>query len=157
MSQAVRPIPEGMHTITPHLVCAGVKDAIAFYAKAFGATSRGTLDTPDGKVMHAQITIGDSPIMLVDENPDWKILGPKALGGTPISLHIYVNDADAVFKQAIAAGATVGLEMSDMFWGDRYGMVVDPWGHKWSIATHVRDVPMDEMVEASRKMCDGQE
>ncbi|MBB5391804.1 MULTISPECIES: VOC family protein [unclassified Herbaspirillum] len=151
-SSKVKPIPEGMHSITPHLVCAGAADAIEFYKKAFGAVDRGRLPGPDGRLMHAQISIGDSYLMLVDEAPEWKSLGPKALGGSPVTIHLYVEDADAVFAQAVAAGAQVTLPLTDMFWGDRYGQLVDPFGHKWSVATHVRDLTPEEIREGANAM-----
>ncbi|MDB5936326.1 MAG: glyoxalase [Massilia sp.] len=151
MNAAVRPIPEGMHSVTPHLVCGGAADAIAFYKQAFGAVERGRMPGPDGKLMHAQIMIGDSHIMLADEFPDWGSLGPKALGGTPVTIHLYVQDADAVFQQALDAGATVKMPIADMFWGDRYGIVTDPFGHSWSIATHIKDMTPEEMGAAARK------
>ncbi len=152
MSTPVNPIPEGKHTLTPHIICAGVVAAIEFYKKAFGAVELGRISTPDGKIMHAQIAIGDSHIMLADENPQWGCLGPIALGGTPVTLHLYVADADAAAAKAIAAGATEKLPVQDMFWGDRYGIVTDPFGHQWSIATHQRDMSMEEMQEASKCM-----
>lgn len=154
-SAQVNPIPNGMHTVTPHLICAGAADAIEFYKKAFGAVEMFRLPTPDGKIMHASVRIGDSMVMLVDEMPDWKALGPNALGGTPITIHLQVENVDAVFEQAVKAGATVKMPVTDMFWGDRYGMVIDPFGHSWSIATHVRDVSHEEMTEASKNACCG--
>lgn len=147
---AVKPIPEGMHSITPHLTCAGAAEAIEFYKKAFGAVEMGRMAGPGGKLMHAQLRIGDSPIMLVDEFPEWGGKGPKALGGTPVAIHLYVPDADAVFTTAVAAGATVKMEMADMFWGDRYGVVIDPFGHMWSIATHIKDMTPEEMAQAGK-------
>lgn len=147
---AVKPIPEGMHSVTPHLTCAGAAEAIEFYKKAFGAIEMGRMPGPGGKLMHAQLRIGDSPIMLVDEFPEWGGKGPKALGGTPVAIHLYVPDADAVFKTAVAAGATVKMEMADMFWGDRYGVVIDPFGHMWSIATHIKDMTPEEMAQAGK-------
>ncbi|WP_353154282.1 VOC family protein [Herminiimonas fonticola] len=153
MSKAqVQSIPAGMHSVTPHLVCAGAADAIAFYIKAFNAVETFRLPGPEGKLMHAQLRIGDSTIMLVDEMPSCGALGPKALKGTPISLHLYVEDADAAFARAVAAGASVKLALTDMFWGDRYGVVEDPFGHQWSIATHIRDVGPEEMQQAMQKM-----
>jgi PhnB protein len=151
MNAAVKPIPEGMHSVTPHLVCAGAADAIEFYKKAFGAIEGGRMPGPDGKLMHAQIKIGDSHVMLVDEFPDWGSVGPKALGGTPVTLHLYVPDADAVFQKAIDAGATVKMPIADMFWGDRYGVVTDPFGHSWSIATHIKDMTPEEMAAAGKQ------
>lgn len=148
----VNPIPEGMHSVTPHLVCAGASDAIAFYTKAFGAVELARLPGPDGKLMHAAIRIGDSTVMLVDEMPQWGSLGPKSLKGSPVTIHLYVPDADNVFETAIAAGATAKMPIADMFWGDRYGVLTDPFGHSWSIATHVRDVTPAEMQEAMKNM-----
>jgi len=145
----VKPIPEGMHSLTPHLVCAGAAEAIEFYKNAFGAVERGRMPGPDGKLMHAQVSIGDSYLMLVDEMPQWKCLGPKALGGSPVTLHLYVEDADAVFERAVAAGAQVVMPLDDMFWGDRYGQLLDPFGHKWSVATHVRDLTSEEIRQAA--------
>ncbi len=151
----VKPIPEGMHTVTPHLVCAGAADAIEFYKKAFNATEMGRLAGPDGKLMHGIIRIGDSAVMLVDEFPDWSAFGPKSLKGSPVTLHLYVEDADAAFKRALDAGAKVKMPLEDMFWGDRYGVLEDPFGHYWSIATHVRDVSPEEMQQAAQKACAG--
>lgn len=152
-TQNVKPIPEGMHTVTPHLVCAGAASAIDFYKNAFGAVELHRMPGPDGLLMHAAIRIGDSVVMLVDENPLWNIKGPKALGGSPVTIHLYVENADAVYDQAIVAGASGTMEVKEMFWGDRYGMVVDPFGHNWSIATHVRDASPEEMMEASKTGC----
>ena len=150
MSTPVKAIPDGMHSITPHLTCAGASEAIEFYKKAFGAVEMGRMPGPGGKLMHAQIRIGDSPVMLVDEFPEWGGKGPKTLGGTPVAIHLYVPDADAVFKNAVAAGATVKMEMADMFWGDRYGVVIDPFGHMWSLATHIKDMTPEEMAQAGK-------
>lgn len=153
MSQKqVQAIPADMHSVTPHLVCAGAADAIAFYTKAFNAIELSRLPGPDGKVMHAQIRIGDSIVMLVDEMPDCGALSPKALKGTPVTLHLYVEDANAVFARAVGAGASVKFALEDTFWGDRYGVVEDPFGHHWSIATHIRDVSPEEMTQAMQKM-----
>jgi len=146
-------IPTGMHTVTPHLVCAGAADAIEFYKKAFDAVELGRLPGPNGKLMHAHIQIGDSSIMLVDEFPDWGSLGPRSLKGSPVTIHLYVEDADATVERAVKAGAVITMPLEDMFWGDRYGVLEDPFGHRWSIATHVRDVGADEMQEAVRKAC----
>ncbi|ULA61929.1 MAG: Glyoxalase/bleomycin resistance protein/dioxygenase [Nitrospira sp.] len=149
----VKPIPDGMHTITPHLVCAGAADAIAFYKKAFHAVELGRVPGPEGKLLHALIRIGDSPVMLVDEFPDNNTLGPQSIKGSPVTIHLYVEDVDAVFNQAIAAGAKSRMPVTDMFWGDRYGLLEDPFGHVWSVATHVRDVGPRELQEAARKAC----
>lgn len=149
---SVNPIPEGMHTITPHIVCAGANGAIDFYKKAFGAVELSRLPGPDGKLMHGAIRIGDSTMMLTEEMPAWGSLGPKALKGSPVVLHLYVPDVDASVAKAVAAGCTVTMPVSDMFWGDRYGQVEDPYGHRWSVATHTRDVTPGEMQEAMKQM-----
>jgi uncharacterized glyoxalase superfamily protein PhnB len=141
-----------MHSITPHLVCAGAADAIGFYVKAFGAVEVARLPGPDGKLMHAMVKIGDSMLMLVDEMPQWGALGPKALKGSPVTIHLYVKDADATFAQAVAAGATAKMPMADAFWGDRYGQVEDPFGHHWSIATHQRDLTDAQIREGMATM-----
>lgn len=148
----VNPIPEGMHTITPHLICAGAADAIAFYTKAFGAVELSRLPGAGGKLMHAAVRIGDSTLMLVDEMPEWGALGPKSLKGSPVTIHLYVEDVDASVAKAVAAGAKATMPVADMFWGDRYGQLEDPFGHRWSVATHQRDVGVDEMREAMAKM-----
>jgi uncharacterized glyoxalase superfamily protein PhnB len=152
MANAVKPIPPDMHTLTPHLVCAGAAEAIEFYKKAFNAVEAARLPGPDGKLMHAMVRIGDSPLMLVDEFPQWGSFGPKALKGTPVTLHLYVEDVDATVAQAVAAGAKVVMPVADMFWGDRYGQVEDPFGHRWSVATHTRDMTPEEMKEGMAKM-----
>jgi len=147
------PIPPGMHSVTPHLVCAGAADAIEFYKKAFNAQEYGRVPGPDGRLMHALINIGDSMVMLVDEYPEYGSLGPKARNGTSVTLHMYVEDADKQFKQALDAGCTVQMPLDDMFWGDRYGIVQDPFGHQWSIATHIRDVSPEEIMAGAAKGC----
>src|SRR5438067_353415 len=148
----VNPIPEGMHTVTPHLICAGAAEAIEFYKKAFGAVELSRMPGPDGKIMHASIRIGDSVIMLNEEMPQWESFGPKSLKGSPVRIHLYVENADAAFEQAVRAGAKVTMPLADMFWGDRYGKVEDPFGHQWSIGTHVRDVSTEEMQKAMEQM-----
>ena len=140
-----------LRSITPHLVCAGASDAIEFYQNAFGAEETFRLPGADGKLMHASVKIGDSMVMLVDEMPEWGALGPKALKGTPVTIHLMVDDVDAVFAQAVASGGTVKMPVADMFWGDRYGQVIDPFGHVWSIATHVRDLTPEEIAAAGRE------
>ena len=149
---AVKPIPEGMHSLTPHLVCAGAGDAIEFYKKAFNAVEKARLPGPDGKLMHAAVQIGNSTLMLVDENPRYGMLGPKALKGSPVTIHLYVKDVDGTVAQAVSAGAKVTMPVADMFWGDRYGQLEDPFGHRWSVATHVRDLSAEEMREGMAKM-----
>jgi len=139
---------EAMHTVTAHLVCAGAAEAIAFYVRAFGAEEVMRLPAPGGKLAHAALRIGDSMVMLTDEFPDWDANGPAALGGTPVTLHLTVPAVDDWFERAVEAGATARMAPADMFWGDRYGVVEDPFGHRWSMATHLRDVPLDEMTRA---------
>ena len=153
MSQAtVKPIPEGMHSLTPHLVCAGAADAIAFYRSAFGAVELMRLPGPDGKLMHAMLRIGDSMLMLVDEAPEWQMLGPKALKGSPVTIHLYVPDVDATVARAVAAGAKVRMPVAEMFWGDRYGTLEDPFGHHWSVATHTRDLTPEQIRQEMAQM-----
>ena len=149
----VKPIPDGMHSVTPHIVCAGAADAIEFYKKAFGASETSRMPGPDGKLMHGSIQIGDSCVMLVDENPDWGMLGPKSLNGTPVTIHLYVNDVDQFAQKATAAGAKVVMPVADMFWGDRYGVLEDPFGHRWSVATHIREMTPEQMQKAMQEMC----
>ena len=148
----VKPIPEGMHSLTPHLVCAGAADAIAFYTKAFNAVELMRLPGPGGKLMHASVRIGNSALMLVDENIEWGALGPKTLKGSPITIHLYVENVDATVAQAVAAGAKVTMPVADMFWGDRYGQLEDPFGHHWSVATHTRDLTPQQIQEGMAKM-----
>ncbi len=148
-----KPIPDGMHSITPHLVCAGAAQAIEFYKTAFNAIEESRLPGPDGKLMHASVRIGDSCVMLVDEMPQHGVIGPKTLKGTPVTIHMYVKVVEAAFAQATSAGATIKVPLQDMFWGDRYGVVEDPFGHSWSLATHVRDVSPDELPGAFEKAC----
>jgi len=144
-------IPAGMHSITPHLVVAGAAAAIDFYKNAFGAVEEVRIPAPDGKLIHACVRIEGSPVMLVDEFPNMGAVGPKALKGSPVTLHVYVEDADAFFARAIAAGAKVTMPLADMFWGDRYGQLQDPFGHLWSIATHQRDMSDAELQAAACK------
>jgi uncharacterized glyoxalase superfamily protein PhnB len=145
---SVKPIPDGYHSITPALVVRDATRAIEFYKNAFGATNRGgVMKGPDGKVMHAELTIGDSIIMLSDEFPQYGALSPQSTGGSSTSLHIYLDGVDAAFDRAVKAGAEVEMPVMDQFWGDRYGKLKDPFGHKWSIATHTKDLSMDEMKQ----------
>jgi PhnB protein len=147
----VKPVPDGKRSITPHLVCAGAADAIEFYKKAFGASEMFRLPNPQGKLMHACIQIGDSAVFLVDEMPDWGSFGPKSLKGSPVTIHLYVEDADATFERAVGAGAKIKMPIEDAFWGDRYGVLEDPFGHQWSVATHVRDMTPEEIQQAAQK------
>jgi PhnB protein len=148
----VKPIPDGMHSITPHLICAGAADAIEFYKQAFDAVELTRIPGQNGKLLHASIRIGDSTVMLTDEMPEHGALGPNALKGSPVTIHLYVTDVDAVAARAVAAGAKVRMPVADMFWGDRYGQLEDPFGHRWSVSTHVRDVTPDEIRQAMSKM-----
>lgn len=149
---AVKPIPDGYHTCTPYMIMDNAEEAIEFYKKAFGATELMRLTMPDtGKIGHAEFRIGDSIFMMSNEHPEMGYRGPQALGGTPVSLMLYVTDCDAVFKRALAAGATEQRPMQDQFYGDRSGTLVDPFGHVWHIATHVRDVSEMEIAEAMKK------
>jgi PhnB protein len=150
--QHAAPTPEGMHTITPHLVCDGAADAIEFYKKAFGAVEIGRLPDKEGRLMHAMLRIGDSPLMLVDEYPERQTLGPETLQGSPVTIHLYVEDVDAAMERAVAAGAKVTMPVDDMFWGDRYGRLEDPFGHHWSIATHKRDLTAEEIQAAAARL-----
>jgi PhnB protein len=142
---SVKPIPEGYHTLTPFLTVRDAARAIEFYKEAFGAKERGVMKGPDGKVMHAELTIGDSIIMLSDEWPEFGALSPLSSGGAGMGLHIYVDGVDAAFDRAVKAGAQIEMPVTDQFWGDRYGKLKDPFGHKWSIATHTKDMSSDEM------------
>ena len=154
MSKAqVKPIPDGMHSVTPHLVCSGAAEAIDFYKKAFNASEVGRIDGPQGKLLHGAVRIGDSMVMLADEFPDWGSLGPKSLKGSPVTIHLYVEDVDAFVARAVAAGAKITMPVQEMFWGDRYGKLEDPFGHQWSVSTHVRDVSPEEMRQAAQKAC----
>jgi len=149
---ATKPIPDGMHSLTPHLVCADAAGAIDFYQRAFDAVELTRLPGPDGKLMHAMVRIGDSTLMLVEESPNCGMPGPRTLKGSPVTIHLYVADADATVARAAAAGAKITMPVADMFWGDRYGQLEDPFGHHWSVGTHVRDVTPDEMRQAMAKM-----
>jgi uncharacterized glyoxalase superfamily protein PhnB len=140
----------GMHVVSPHLVCKGAARAIDFYKEAFGAKEMMRLAGPDGKIMHACVSINGSSVMLVDEMPDWKVFGPKHLGGTPVTIHLMVDDADAVVDRAVKAGATVKMPVADQFWGDRYGVIEDPFGHSWSVATPGKPKSEAEIREAMK-------
>ncbi|MGH9905196.1 MAG: VOC family protein [Pyrinomonadaceae bacterium] len=144
MASAVKPIPDGYHSVTPYLSVKGGAEAIEYYKKAFGATELFRMEH-EGKVGHAEIKIGDSPIMLADEYPDMGFVSPKTLGGSPVGIMIYVEDVDTIFKQAIAAGGTEKKAVQDQFYGDRSGTLTDPFGHVWTVATHKEDVTPEEM------------
>ena len=152
MAGNVKAVPEGMHTITPHLVVQGATKAIDFYQKAFGAQVKGVHQTPDGKVMHAELKVGDSTIMLADEFPGMaNCASPQKLGGTCVTLNLYTDNVDRIFGQAVAAGATVLMPLANQFWGDRYGQVKDPFGHSWALGQHVEDVAPAEMERRARE------
>ena len=136
--------PPEIPGVVPHLVCAGAAEAIDFYQRAFGATEDMRLPGPEGKLVHASITVNGSMVMLMDEFPEMGATSPKALGGSPVTLHLSVPDVDAAFERAVAAGATVVMPVADQFWGDRYGCVQDPFGHLWSLATPLPDAPRTE-------------
>jgi PhnB protein len=145
-ARAVRPVPEGYHTLTPVLTVNGGAEAIDFYVRAFGARELNRAVAPDGqRIWHAELEIGDSRLMLTDEFPDMGgTLGPKAWGGTAVSIHIYVDDVDALVERAVRAGATLTMPLENQFWGDRYGKLTDPFGHSWGVASHVEDVSEEE-------------
>ena len=145
MSVKVKPVPDGYHTLTPALTVRDASRAIEFYKQAFGAKERGVTKAPDGKIMHAELMIGDSIVMLGDEFPQYGALSPQSVGDSSVSLHIYLDDVDAAFDRAIKAGGEVEMPVMDQFWGDRYGKLKDPFGHKWSIGTHIKDLSADEM------------
>ena len=145
MTSKVNYTPEGYHTVTPYLIISDAAKAIEFYKQAFGATELLRMEAPGGKIGHAEIKVGNSPIMLADEMPEMGYLSPKSLGGTPVSIMIYVEDVDAVAGRAVAAGAQVLKPVADQFYGDRSGSFADPFGHQWHIATHIEDVPQEEV------------
>ena len=142
---AVQPIPEGYHTATPYLIVDGASDALAFYTRAFGAKELFRMPMPNGKIGHAELQLGTSRLMLADENPQMAAKGPKGYGGSPLSLMLYVEDVDAFVKRAVEAGAKIDRPIEDQFYGDRSGGIVDPFGHKWYVATHKEDVSPEEM------------
>lgn len=147
-----KPIPKGFHTLTANLVVKNAADAIEFYKKAFGAQEIYIDYAPHGKnIIHAELKIGDSIIMLNDEFPSWNVLSPKSIGGSAVTIHMYVDDVNKIFNQAVAAGAKVTMPLMDVFWGDRYGHLEDPFGHKWSIATHKKDLSREEIRKAAEE------
>jgi PhnB protein len=145
MASTVKPIPDGYHTATPYLIVSGAAKALEFYKKAFGATELFRMPQPDGRIGHAEMQIGNSRIMLADEFPERDIRSPQTLGGSPVSILLYVEDADRVFNQAVAAGAKVVRPLENQFYGDRMGGLTDPFGHAWHIATHIEDVSPEEL------------
>jgi len=146
-----KPIPDGYPRVTPYLIVDGADDAIDFYCSVLGADQRGDrMMAPDGKIGHAELALGDSVIMLADEFPEVGALGPRTVGGTPVTIHVYVEDVDAVFARALERGASEVRAVTDEFYGDRSGQFDDPWGHRWNVATHVEDVPPEEMAERAK-------
>lgn len=152
---AVKPIPEGMHSLTAHLICSDAVAAIDFYQRAFGAVELSRITMADGKLMHAMLRIGNSALMLMDENPGWGAIGPSALPNSPVGIHLYVENVDAAFAQAVEQGATPKMPPADTFWGDRFCAVRDPFGHSWSLATHIRDVSPAQAQAASMRTGQG--
>jgi PhnB protein len=138
-------IPDGYHTVTPYLIVSGAAEAIEFYKGAFGALEHERMQDESGKVRHAEISIGNSRLMLADENLELSALSPKTIGGSPVSIHLYVEDVDAVVANAVAAGASLTRQVADQFYGDRVGGISDPFGHRWFVATHKEDLTMDEI------------
>jgi PhnB protein len=147
---AVKPIPEGYTTLSPSLAVDNAAEAIEFYKQAFGAEERGRMEGPEGTIAHAELQVGDTVLMLADPTPQADTRTPKDLGGTAVTMFMYVEDVDAVVQQAADAGATVTMPVQDMFWGDRFGGLTDPYGHSWALATHVEDVPPEELEERGR-------
>jgi uncharacterized glyoxalase superfamily protein PhnB len=145
-----KPIPDGYHALTPYLIVRGADKAIEFYKKAFGATERFRMPGPDGKIMHAEMQISDSAFMLGEECLEMDAKSPQTTGGSCVGIHIYTEDVDAAFARAIKAGAMSTAPVTDMFWGDRFGKLTDPFGHTWSIATHTKDLSPDQMAEAAQ-------
>ena len=152
MDGKVKAVPDGYHTATAYLHVKRAVKAIEYYKKAFGAIEVGRINMAGGKLGHAELRIGDSSIMLADENPQWGNKGPDTLGGTSVGIHLYVPDVDAVFKRAVDAGGKVAMPVQDMFYGDRFGTVTDPFGHQWHIATHKEDVSWPEMQKRADNM-----
>lgn len=155
MTTKVKPVPDNYHTVTPYLIIRNAAAALDFYKQAFGADEVMRVTAPNGKVGHAEIRIGDSAIMLSDEYPDMDARSPEAIGGSPVMLHLYVENVDALVKRAVDAGATLKQPVADQFYGDRGGKIVDPFGHGWWIATHVEDVPPEEMEKRAAKAMAG--
>ena len=145
-----KPVPEGYHTVSPYLAVEDAARAIEYYVQAFGAKEVVRMNAPDGTIGHAELEIGDSRVMLADPFPQSSTRPPKELGGSSVSIFLYVEDVDATVKQAVDAGATLTMEVADQFWGDRFGSFRDPFGHSWSVATHVEDVPPEEIAERAK-------
>jgi PhnB protein len=153
MAKTVNPKPAHLHTVTPYLTIKDASKAVEFYKEAFGASEIMSMPWPDGRVMHAEIKIGDSTIMIGDESPEMNALGPLSRGGATSSLMVYFDDVDAAFDKAVKAGCTVRMPLSNQFWGDRYGMLTDPFGHFWALAMHIEDVDLNEMKKRREAAC----
>jgi uncharacterized glyoxalase superfamily protein PhnB len=151
MSEQTKAVPPGFHTLTPHLTVRNAKEALEFYKRAFGAEVGNVAYMPNGKVMHASLRIGDSQLMLNDEMPEFGALSPLSLGGSPVTVHVYIDNVDEAFNRAVSAGAKVSMPLMDQFWGDRYGVVTDPYGQKWSLASHVKDMSPEEMERGMKE------
>lgn len=151
MPDRAKPVPTGFHTLTPHLIVRDADKALEFYKNALGAEVLGVARMPDGKVLHASLRIGDSMLMLNEEFPEYGGLSPLSVGGTGVTIHIYLENVDQAFNRVVDAGAKVTMPLMDQFWGDRYGMVTDPFGHKWSLATHIKDLSPEEMQRAQEE------
>ncbi|HZP17775.1 MAG TPA: VOC family protein [Terriglobales bacterium] len=148
MAEQVKAVPAGFHTLTPHLTVRNADQALEFYKKALGAEVLGVARMPDGRVMHASLRVGDSMLMLNEEMPEYGGLSPLSTGGSSVTIHVYIPNVDEGFQRAIDAGAQVRMPLQDQFWGDRYGALIDPFGHKWSLATHIKDMSPEEMQRA---------
>ncbi len=155
-NSTIKAIPDGIHTITPHIVVRGAGQAAEWYKKALGAQERGRIPVPGGKYMQIALWFGDSAVMLADEFPEAGVLSPQAIGGTPVVLHLSTENVEAVWKRAVEAGAEVVQPLQDQFWGDRYGQILDPFGYRWGLAQHVRDVPAQEIARIAAEMFGGQ-
>ncbi len=152
MTTSTQPIPQGMPRVVPYLTIKDTPAAIEFYERAFGAREMTRIPGPDGRLLHASITIGDAVIMMAEEFPEFGAHSPLTLGGSPVSVHLYCEDVDRAWAQAVAAGCTITMPLEDAFWGDRFGCLRDPFGHGWSMASHIKDMTTDEIIEAAAKI-----
>ncbi|MCP5152519.1 MAG: VOC family protein [Ectothiorhodospiraceae bacterium] len=152
MSESVRPVPEGFHTLTPYLTVRDAPGAMAFYCRAFGAEELVRIPGPDGRLLHACLRIGDSMLMLTEEFPEFGGKSPQALGGTPLTVHIYVDDVDSAWSRAVNAGCQVVMPLADAFWGDRFGCLIDPFGHRWSLASQIRSLTPEQIRQAAAEI-----
>ncbi len=155
MSSSISPIPSGVSNLIPYLTCADAPAAIEFYQRAFGAVELMRIAAADGKIMHASLQIGDSMMMLSEEVPEWGSMGPNALGGSPVGIHVYVEDVEVAWEQAVEAGCEVVMPLEDAFWGERFGALRDPFGHKWSLSMRIRDMTAEEIQAAAAELQPG--